>query len=274
MLPLGLFRSRNFSVGNLTTLAVYAGLGTTTFFLVLFIQQVGGYTPLQAGLSLLPITLLMFIFSKRFGALADRLGPRAFMAAGPLLAGAGLLLLLRVGPAADYASAVLPAVIVFGLGMAATVAPLTAAVLGGVDPTHSGVASGINNAGARVAGLLAIAVLGAVVSASFQDRLRSDLAGAPIGVRARALDARPLVIDTGGIPAAEQRVLRAALVDSSVHAFHLAMLIAAALVLLGGLLALVGIENSEAQAPPSRRGRYARLRATMGISRAPATRST
>jgi EmrB/QacA subfamily drug resistance transporter len=247
MLPLGLFRSRNFTVGNLTTLVVYAGLGTATFFLVLFVQQVGGYTPLDAGLSLLPVTLIMFACSKRFGALADRFGPRAFMAAGPVLAGAGLLLLVRVGPGADYAGAVLPGIVVFGLGMSATVAPLTATVLGGVELGRSGVASGVNNALARVAGLLAIAALGAVVSASFQDRLHDDLAGKPLSAQARAAvdraATRPLVVDVSGAPAGERPILRLALTDASVHAFHVAMLIGAALDVLGGMLALIGIAN-------------------------------
>jgi EmrB/QacA subfamily drug resistance transporter len=253
MLPLGLFASRNFTIGNVTTLAVYAALGVTIFFLVLFIQQVGGYTPLDAGLSLLPITLMMFALSKRFGALADRVGPRAFMAGGPLVAAAGLLLLVRVGPGADYAGAVLPGVIVLGLGMSATVAPLTAAVLGGVEIGRSGVASGVNNAVARVAGLLAIAAVGAIVSVSFGDRLRSDLAHRPQGAQARAAVARaatrPLVIETSGVPAPARPIVRAALIDASVHSFHLAILIAAALDVLGGLLALVGIENPRRRVP-------------------------
>jgi EmrB/QacA subfamily drug resistance transporter len=235
MLPLGLFRSRNFSFGNLTTLAVYAGLGVTTFFLVLFLQQVAGYTPLAAGLALLPITLIMLALSRRFGALAGRLGPRAFMAGGPVVAAAGLALLLRVGPEADYAGEVLPGVCVFGLGMAVTVAPLTAAVLSSVDPGRSGVASGVNNAVARVAALLAIAALGAVVTASFGARVRGELADRAPAVIAR-VDARPLVIDTPGVP-------RAALVDASVHAFRVAIALAAALVLLGGVLAFAGIRN-------------------------------
>ena len=229
MLPLSLFGSRSFSVGNLTTLAVYAALGAAMFLIVLFIQQVAGYSPIDAGLSLLPITLLIFALSKRFGALADRVGPRAFMASGPVVAGGGLLLLTRVGPGADYVTAVLPGIVVFGLGMSATVAPLTAAVLGGVDLAHSGVASAVNNAVARVASLLAIAVVGAVVAASFQARVRGDLAGRPLSTPARSVVARagtrPLVVSTPGVTASERPVLRAALVDASVHSFRVAMLI-------------------------------------------------
>lgn len=129
MMPLYLFAVRNFAVGNLTTLSVYGGLGVATFFLVLFVQQVGGYTPIDAGLSLLPITLIMFALSRRFGALADRFGPRPFMSVGPIVAGAGLLLFARAGAHPSYAGVILPGVLVFGLGLAATVAPLTATVL-------------------------------------------------------------------------------------------------------------------------------------------------
>ncbi len=189
----------------------------------------------------------MFLLSKRFGALADRFGPRLFMAGGPLVAAAGLLLLTRVGAGADYVTEVLPAVIVFGLGLSATVAPLTATVLGAVELGHSGVASGINNAIARVAGLLAIAALGAVIAGSFQNRLRYDLAGRPLSPAARVAvtqaRAKPLVISTSGVPAAERAEVRAALVDSSTDAFRFGMQIGALLAALGGLVALVGIEN-------------------------------
>jgi hypothetical protein len=247
MLDFDLFSSRNFTVGNITTLALYGGLGVAIFFIVLFVQQVAGYTPLEAGLALLPITLMMFALSRRFGALADRYGPHMFMAAGPLVAAGGLLLLLRVGPSADYVTTVLPGILVFGLGLSATVAPLTAAVLAAVDQRHSGIASGINNAIARVAGLLAIAALGAVVAGSFQGRLTHDVAGRPLSAPARAAvtiaHTRPLVISTAGVPAPERAVVRAALVDASVHAFRVGMLIAALLAALGGIASLIGIEN-------------------------------
>jgi EmrB/QacA subfamily drug resistance transporter len=247
MMPFELFRSRNFTVGNVTTLTLYAGLSIATFFLVLFIQQVGGYTALEAGLSLLPLTILMFLLSKRFGALADRVGPHLFMGFGPIVAAVGLLLLARVGAKADYPTTVFPGVIVFGLGMSATVAPLTAAVLSSVEQGHSGVASGINNAVARVAGLLAIAALGAVVTASFAHRLDHDAAHLTLTAPARAAIARahtkPFVISTAGVPRAEAATVRAALVDSSVHAFRFGMVISALLAALGGVVALLGIEN-------------------------------
>ncbi len=253
MMPFELFRSRNFAIGNLTTLTLYAGLGVATFFLVLFIQQVGRYTALEAGLALLPITIVVFALSKRFGKLADRIGPRAFMSAGPIVAAVGLLLLVRVGANADYASTVLPGVLVFGLGLAATVAPLTAAVLGSVEQGHAGVASGINNMVARVAGLLAIAALGAVVTGSFQTRVQHDVTHQTLSAPARVAIARarnrPFVIDTSGVPASERPVVHHALVDASVHAFRLGMLISAVLAVLGGLVALVGIENPRRKVP-------------------------
>jgi len=255
MLPLSLFAVRNFAVGNLTTLTLYAGLGVATFFLILFIQQVGGYTPLQAGLSLLPITVLIFLLSRRFGMLADRLGPKLFMGGGPVVAGLGLLLLVRTNANADYLTAILPGIVVFGLGMSATVAPLTATVLGSVQVGHSGVASGVNNAISRVAGLLAIAALGAVVSGSFQTRLERELANRPLSPAARVAVAsardRPLVTSSTGVPGPERGVVHSALVDASVHAFRIGMGVGAALSILGGLVALIGIEN------PKRRVRSA-----------------
>jgi EmrB/QacA subfamily drug resistance transporter len=253
MMPLSLFRVRNFAVGNLTTFTLYAGLGVATFFLVLFIQQVGGYTPIAAGLSLLPLTILMFLLSRRFGALADRIGPHIFMGGGPLVAGVGLLLLIRVNANANYWTQLLPGILVFGLGLAATVAPLTATVLGSVDPAHSGLASGVNNAMARVAGLVAIAALGAVVAGTFRSRLDGDLAHRALSPQARAavvpLRNKPLVTNAGGVPQPERPVVHAALVNSSVYAFRIGMGISGALAVVGGLIALVGIENPRRRVP-------------------------
>jgi EmrB/QacA subfamily drug resistance transporter len=161
MLDFALFRSRNFAVGNAATVAIYAGLTAATFQLTLFLQQVAGYPAFAAGMALLPVTLLMFFLSPRFGRLAGRHGPRLFMAAGPIVAGVGLWMLARMGVHPRYSRDVLPGMIVFGLGLASTVAPLTAAVLGGVDERHAGIASAINNAVSRIAGLLAVAALGA-----------------------------------------------------------------------------------------------------------------
>ena len=161
MLDFALFRNRNFAVGNVATLAIYAGLSAATFVLTLFLQQGAGYSPLTSGLALLPVTLLMFALSPRFARLAARHGPRPFMTAGPIVAGAGLWLIGRLGGRAAYTTHVLPGVLAFGLGLSATVAPLTAAILAGVDQRQAGVASAVNNAIARVAGLLAVAAVGA-----------------------------------------------------------------------------------------------------------------
>jgi EmrB/QacA subfamily drug resistance transporter len=244
MMPLALFRVRNFAVGNVTTLALYAGLNVAVFFVIVFEQQVGGYTPIAAGLSLLPITLVMFSLSRRAGALAAKLGPHRFMAAGPILAGCGLLLLTRVGAHLDYVTQILPGVLVFALGLAATVAPLTSTVLSAVAPGHSGVASGINNAVARVAGLLAIAALGAVVASSFQARLSADLQHTSIShaalVSARQ---RPLVIDASVAPPSQRVELREALRDASVHAVRTGLRIGGLLAILGGIVSLIGIKD-------------------------------
>jgi EmrB/QacA subfamily drug resistance transporter len=163
MLPLELFAVRNFSVGNLATVAIYSGLSVATFLIVIFLQQVGHYSALQAGMALLPVTVIMFTLSSRFGALAGKFGPRWFMGAGPVVAGLGFLLLLRVDASASYVTQVLPGILVFGLGLATTVAPLTSAVLGSIRPEHAGVGSAVNNAVARVAGLIAIAAIGVVI---------------------------------------------------------------------------------------------------------------
>ncbi|OBJ50831.1 MFS transporter [Mycobacterium sp. 1423905.2] len=159
LLPLRLFRLRQFTGANLTTLAVYAALGGALFLLALQLQQTLHYPALAAGLATLPITIIMLIGSPWAGALTERTGPRLPMAVGPLIAAAGLALMARIIPGASYLNAVLPAIVVFGLGLAITVAPLTAAVLATVSEDLAGTASGVNNAVARLAGLLAVAVL-------------------------------------------------------------------------------------------------------------------
>jgi EmrB/QacA subfamily drug resistance transporter len=160
MLPLHLFARRNFSAGNVETLTMYGGLTMMTFLLPVFLQEVAGWKAVEAGLTLLPVTVIMFALSRRFGRLADRFGPRAFMGVGPLVAAVGLALMLRLGDHVSYLTDLLPAVAVFALGLSITVAPLTAAVLAGVETAQAGIASAVNNAVARVAGLLGTAVLG------------------------------------------------------------------------------------------------------------------
>lgn len=159
MLPLAVFASRQFSAANVTTLAVYGALGGTFFLLAVDLQQVLHYTPADAGASLLPVTAMLLALSSNAGRLAARIGPRLPMTLGPLTVAAGLLLMRRVGPGATYLSGVLPAVVVFGLGLALTVAPLTSAVLASIDASRVGVASGVNNTAARLAGLVAVALL-------------------------------------------------------------------------------------------------------------------
>ncbi|MBW3574020.1 MAG: MFS transporter [Actinobacteria bacterium] len=159
MLPLGIFASRQFSAANAVTFAVYAALGVVLFLFSLVLQRALGYRPLEAGLATLPITLVMLAFSSRAGALAQRIGPRLPMTVGPLLLGAGLVLMVRVGPGTGYVASVLPAVLVMAAGLTLTVAPLTATVLAAADVRHAGVASGVNNAVARAGGLLAVAAV-------------------------------------------------------------------------------------------------------------------
>ena len=159
MLPLAMFRSSQFRGANLTTLAVYTGLGGTTFALVLQLQKSLGYSALESGLALIPLTILMLLLSARSGALAQRIGPRTQMTVGPLIVAVALVLLTRVQPGRSYLTTVFPAAIVFGLGLVVTVAPLTTAVLASVDDDHLGVGSAFNNAVARIAGLLAVAAL-------------------------------------------------------------------------------------------------------------------
>ncbi len=163
MLPFGIFRSRQFSGANAATLLVYFALSGAMFFLVIELQRELGYSALEAGAALIPTTILLMLLSSRAGALAGRIGPRLPMTLGPLVAASGLALMTTIGPGTSYATGILPAVVVFGLGLALTVAPLTTAVLAAVPQEHAGIGSGVNNAVARVAGLLAIALLPAVV---------------------------------------------------------------------------------------------------------------
>ncbi|MGV4986276.1 MFS transporter [Streptomyces sp. NRAIS4] len=159
MLPPDIFASRQFTAVNLVTLCVYAAFSGFFFLTALQLQVVAGYSPLAAGTALLPTTALMLLFSARSGALADRTGPRLPLTVGPLLCAAAMLLMLRVGKGADYLTDVLPALLVMGAGMVTLVAPLTATVLASVDTARAGLASGINNAAARAAGLVAVAAL-------------------------------------------------------------------------------------------------------------------
>ncbi|MFB8238576.1 MFS transporter [Kitasatospora purpeofusca] len=205
MLPLGLFSSRLFTAVNLVTLAVYAAFSGVFFLLVVQLQIVSGFSPLVSGLALVPITVIMLALSARAGRLGKRIGPRLPLTVGPLLCAVGVLLMLRIGPDASYWTDVLPAVAVMGSGMVLLVAPLTATVLAAVEVRHAGIASGVNNAAARAAGLLAVAAL-------------PSLAG--------------LSGDAYQVPSA---------VDS---AFRTAMLICAGLLVAGGLTALATVHGN------------------------------
>ena len=176
MLPLSIFRNREFTAINVITFIVYGAMGAVFFLLVLDLQVVVGFSPLEAGISLLPSTAALLLLSARAGALAQKIGPRWLMTGGLLTAAAGLLLLTRIGPNASYVADVLPAVLLFGVGLSMTVAPLTATVLASADDRHAGIASGVNNATARAAGLLSVAGLPAAVG----------LSGAALHVKAAA----------------------------------------------------------------------------------------
>jgi EmrB/QacA subfamily drug resistance transporter len=241
MLPLSLFRRRNFAVANAETLLVYGGLGLLFFFLVLYLQQVAGYDALEAGATGLPVTIVMFALSKRFGVLADRYGPRFFMSVGPLLGAVGLALLLRIGAEVDYWTDVLPGLVLFSLGLSMTVAPLTATVLADADEHNAGIASGVNNAVARVGGLVAIAAVGAIIAASFDAKLDDALeerAQADPAIAAALDEARDQPLAVVERPPA----VREATEDASVEVFRLGIGVAAALLFAGGLLG-AGIMN-------------------------------
>ncbi|QWT23539.1 MFS transporter [Subtercola sp. PAMC28395] len=198
MLPLSLFRVRNFWVGNVATAFIYAALSLGGFALTLFLQQVAGYSATQAGLASLPSTVISISLSSLFGTLAGRYGSRWFMAAGPIVGAVGYLLLSQVTAQADYVSQVLPGTVVFSLGLVMTVAPLTAAVLGSIDPERAGIASATNNAVSRVAGLIATAAAALIIG----DALTVD-------------------------------------------GFSRAALVTAALLVVGGVVSLVGIQNAK-----------------------------
>jgi predicted MFS family arabinose efflux permease len=244
MLPLGLFARRNFAVGNVQTFAMYGGLGITFFLLVLFLQEVAGYRALQAGLALMPSTIVMFALSKRMGRLADRFGPRLFMGLGPLTAAVGLALMLRVHAQLNYFTDLLPALLVFSIGLSCTVAPLTAAVLSDAEQDNAGIASGVNNAIARIAGLLAIAAVGAVISTQFGSTLNRQLANVRLSPNEQiAVDQARKQTFARIAPAHSTEQISRAVESASVQAFHVGIAISAALVAIGGLLGLGGIRN-------------------------------
>jgi len=248
MLDLSLFRIRNFAVTNLETLIVYAGLIGALFFITLFLQETAGYSPLEAGFATIPISVIMFVLSPRFGKIASGTGPRLPMAVGPIVGGAGLLMLTGVGSNPDYLTEVVPGLVVFGVGLSATVAPLTATALNSVEERHAGIASGINNGVSRVAGLLAIAILGAVISGVFASQIDEKLAGASLSDQARAAVAdakqKPFgAADTEGLNPAEAREVSVAATESSERGFQVGLILGGALMIIGGVIAGIGIQD-------------------------------
>jgi EmrB/QacA subfamily drug resistance transporter len=203
LLPSRIFANRQFTAANIVTFLVYGALGGVFFLLVVNLQVVAGFSPLLAGTALLPITVIMLVLSARAAALAGRIGPRLPMTLGPLVAACGVLLLLRIGSHASYLTAVLPAVTVFGLGLSLIVAPLTATVLAAAETRYAGVASGVNNAVARAAGLLAVAVL-PVIAGIYGDDYRNPSTFAR-GFRIAVIASSALLVIGGLIAAATIR---------------------------------------------------------------------
>jgi EmrB/QacA subfamily drug resistance transporter len=212
MLPLSIFDSRQFSSANVVTFVVYAAMGGVFFFLVVFLQVSLGYSPIAAGAASLPITALMLAFSPRAGALAQRIGPRLPLTLGPIGIAIGMLMMTTIDPGDSYVGSILPAIIVFGVGLTLVVAPITATVLAAADERHAGVASGVNNAVARTAGLAAVAAL-------------------------------PLIVGLTGADYEDP----AAMTD----AFHGAVLACAVLALAGGVLAWLTISNDVLHTVPA-----------------------
>lgn len=248
IVPLPLFRIPAFAGANLLTLFLYGGLGSLLFYLPLLLIQVRGYSPLAAGAAILPFVVLVSVLSRWSGGLVDRVGGRLPLVVGPLVAAGGFALFVRAGTDGGYATTILPAVVVLGLGMAVTVAPLSTIVMGAVAPRHAGVASGINNFTARAAGLVAIALAGLVVAHGFAAELERRLDGGALSpavrqaVRAdagRLAGLEPPAFATG----AERAIVRAAVGEAFVAGFRAQAWAAAAAALLAGFAALALVRD-------------------------------
>ena len=252
MLPFSLFRSRTFTGANLLTLLLYAALGGALFFLPFNLIRVQGYSPTAAGAANLPFVLIMFTLSRWSGGLVARYGAKIPLVIGPLIAAAGFVLFSLPGIGGSYWTTFFPAVVVLGIGMAVAVAPLTTAVMGSVDPQRTGIASGINNAVARTAGLLAIAVLGIVALATFAASLDSNLnaLALPPGVRAALVAQQNKLLGItipSGLSSATHVMIQNTISESFVTSFRVIMLIGAALALASALFSLLLIEGKPAK---------------------------
>jgi EmrB/QacA subfamily drug resistance transporter len=234
MMPLSLYRSRNFSASNVLTLLLYFAIGGALYYVPFSLIRLGGYSATQAGAALLPLALTMGFGASWAGTVADRLGPQLLLTGGPIVAACGLTMLAFVDLSRPYWVGVFPAMFLLGAGMATTVAPLTSTVMGAAGKAHSGVASGVNNAVARVAGLFAVAALGAVLSASFSSQLSGTT---PV----QANEALNAVMS--GQPGIDEKTTLA-----FEHALRTILLVAAGCAALAGLVGWVWIEPNGARA--------------------------
>jgi MFS family permease len=248
MLPLHLFRSRTFSGTNLLTFFLYGALGGTLYFLPFNLQQVHGYTPLEAGLALLPFTLILFSLSRWAGGLINHYGAKLPLIVGPSVAGIGFLLFARTGLDGNYWTQYFPAVVVLGFGMVITISPLTTAMLGAVSQDHAGIASGVNNAVARTASLMAVAVFGIVVAGIFYSSVIPDLAAlhlAPTVDQAIAgqVDKLAGIQVPTNLPPGVQTAIQGVIDNAFIKGFRAAMLLGSGLAFTSALIAAWLVEG-------------------------------